>query len=208
METTGSNENEDIWTSGFIPFTTSREEMALFATRLGEVMPTADTINVDHYLFQPSIAYQQTTFAAKDIRSIDLTSSPPTIQIGNELIFAPAIPVKTLKAFANTHQIPIVRRTNIWSWILEPFLDTPYSAATDQLLTRKLEELGLSDEFIYTLRQEVKMQMLKYNFDTTLWEWVSLDLLDVLKAMWAKYTPEQFGDFYRRAMAIALLADK
>jgi len=210
METPDDNDNinEDIWTSGFTPFTTAREEIARFAAPLGTVTIVKDTISVDTYLFQPSIACRQTTFTAKEIVNIDLKAAPPSIRIGNELIFAPAIAIKELRAFAGAHHIPLVQRTDIWSWILEPFLDTPYSPATDQLLTRKLDELGLTAGFVYKLRQEVKMQMLKYNFDTILWEWVSLGLPDVLKAMWAAYTAEQFEDFYQRAMAIALLEDK
>lgn len=208
MKTPDSNTNEDIWTSGFTPFTTPREEIEQFAGSLGEIVITLNEITVNNYLFKPSTAYKQTTFTAKEIINIDLTATPPTIRIGNELIFASAVQLKELKAFASTHHIPIVNRTDIWSWILEPFLDTEYTPATDQILTRKLDERGLTTEFIYALRQEVKMQMLKYNFDTILWEWVSLGMTDVLKAMKPIYTAEQFEVFYHRAMAIALVEDK
>ncbi|WP_417602277.1 hypothetical protein [Owenweeksia hongkongensis] len=46
--------------------------------------------------------------------------------------------------------------------------------------------------------------MLKYNFDTMLWEWGGLDLSDVLAAMRVKYNDEDFGNFYKQAMEIQL----
>lgn len=50
--------------------------------------------------------------------------------------------------------------------------------------------------------------MLKYNFDTMLWEWGGFDASDVLRAMRTKYRKEEFEDFYRRVMEIALLTKK
>ena len=41
-----------------------------------------------------------------------------------------------------------------------------------------------------------------------LWEWGGFDASDVLRAMRAKYKKEEFGDFYRRVMEIALLTKK
>jgi len=46
--------------------------------------------------------------------------------------------------------------------------------------------------------------MIKYNFDTMLWEWVDLDLFDVLRAMRVKYDAAEFNKFYWEAMRIAL----
>jgi len=50
--------------------------------------------------------------------------------------------------------------------------------------------------------------MLKYNFDTMLWEWCFLGTLDVLSAMRTKYKKEQYKEFYERVMKIALLTTK
>jgi hypothetical protein len=200
--------NDDIWTSGFRMFSTSQEEKMLFFEPMGKVNIAADSITISNYLFKPSVANTQTTFTATEIINIDLKSGPPCIRIGDDLIFAAAEQVKALSGFAKAHQIPLVRRTDVWSWILEPFLDTDYKETTDQLLTLRLNEWGLAPEFVFALRQEVKMQMLKYNFDTILWEWVSLSLTDVLRAMRTEYDAAQFHDFYKRAMAIALMEDK
>ena len=54
------------------------------------------------------------------------------------------------------------------------------------------------------LRGEVEAALLAYNFDTLLWEWVSLGLWDVLAAMQARCSGAAFAAFYWRAMAIEL----
>lgn len=194
-------ETSDIWVSGFVMFSTPRKELMKFATSNGTLIIETDRIVVKDYLFNPAV----TMLTVKGIRDINLSSFPPTIRVGDELIFVPAPQKGALAVFANTHQIPIVKREDIWGLILEPFLDTDYTKDNDEKLAVWLEKLGLSREAVFSLRQEVKMQMLKYNFDTMLWEWTFLGLADVLKAMWAKYDNEQFADFYKRAMAIALL---
>ena len=96
----------------------------------------------------------------------------------------------------------------IWGWILEPFLDTEFTAETDQRLTNLLGSYGLTTDQVKSLRKEVESQMLKYNFDTMLWEWGGFDALDVLKAMRTKYNKTEFKDFYGRVMEIALLTRK
>lgn len=75
-------------------------------------------------------------------------------------------------------------------------------------LFRFLGKYGLTAEHIKSLRTEVEIQMMKYNFDTMLWEWVSLSTLDVLRAMRTKYNKEAYADFYKRVMKIALLTEK
>jgi hypothetical protein len=58
------------------------------------------------------------------------------------------------------------------------------------------------------LRAEVEIQMLKYNFDTMLWEWGGFSACDVLRAMRTKYNENEFREFYKRVMKIALLNEK
>lgn len=94
----------------------------------------------------------------------------------------------------------------IWEWILEPFLDTEYTADIHQRSTLYLESYGLDPEYVHSIRNEVHEQMMSYNFDTMLWEWCSLGATDVLKAMQAKYNKEAFRKFYAKVMQLALLA--
>jgi hypothetical protein len=113
-----------------------------------------------------------------------------------------------LENFATKNNIKTVERPMIWEWILEPFLDTEFTPETDQRLTNLLENYGLTVDKVKTLRAEVETQMLKYNFDTMLWEWGGLGASDVLRAMRTKYNKDEFKDFYKRVMTIGLLTKK
>lgn len=175
---------------------------------MGELTIGEDFLQIEHYPFEPSIACRQTTFTANQIDDIDFTSYPPTIRIEDELIFLTAEKKAGLKAFAQKNNIKAVERPMIWEWILEPFLDTEFTAETDQLLTKHLEKYGLMASHIKSLRAEIETQMLKYNFGTMLWEWGQLGASDVLCAMRTKYNKAEFAAFYQRVMKIALLAPK
>ncbi|HLR24499.1 MAG TPA: hypothetical protein VK112_01445 [Fodinibius sp.] len=187
-------------------FDTPQEEINEMLVSMGPLTIGDDSLTIQNYPFEPSIAYQQAIFRAAEIEDIDIKSSPPTIKINNELIFLDAGKKDELQKFATTNNIKTVERPPIWAWILEPFLDTEFTAETDRRLTKLLAEYSLTTDQVKMLREEVKTQMLKYNFDTMIWEWVSLGTLDVLKAMRPKYDKEQFNDFYQRVMKIALLS--
>lgn len=194
----------DSWTM----FSTSKSEVRELLVSTGQLTIGDDFLKIENYPFEPSIAYKQTKFIANQIDNIDIKSHPPTLRIEDELIFLTAEKKTELEQFANKNNIKIVERPLIWEWILEPFLDTEYTTDTDQRLTKHLEKYGLSNERIKSLRKEVKTQMLKYNFDTMLWEWCGFDASDVLKAMRTKYDKDEYDDFYKRVMKIALLTEK
>ena len=197
---------EDIWTSGWTMFTTSREEIHEMLADRGEVIIEPDSITIHNYPFQPSIVFRQARIASEDIINVDIKAYPPTIRVGDELIFISIKHKDKLLLFSNVNQLPLVERADIWDWILEPFLDTEYADETHQRLNALLSNYGLTEDKVASIRHEVKTQMLKYNFDTMLWEWVHLGAIDVLFAMRTKYDTMQFADFYKRVMDIALLA--
>jgi len=188
-------------------FSSSREEIAEMMRPDNAITIYADSIMVEQCLYKPSVAYPSRLITAQEIQSIETGSFPPNIRVNNELIFITAKKKEDLKLFAAFNNISIVNRADIWSWLLEPFLDTKYTKDTDRQLAEKLLQFGLGEQQVSAIRQEVEVQMLKYNFDTVLWEWVHLNLYDVLKAMRTKYDDDTFADFYQRAMAVALLPD-
>lgn len=202
------DKKENIWTSDWKMFTTSKEEIHAMLDNKWEFEIEPDKIIIYNYPFKPSLAFKNAVVFSTEIKNIDVNAYPPTIRVGNELIFISKKHKDKLILFSNFNQLPIVERNDIWSWILEPFLDTEYSDETDKMLTEKLLKYGLVESEVFKIRQEIKVQMLKYNFDTILWEWVYLGALDVLFAMRSKYNTEQFTDFYTRVMNIALRADK
>jgi len=194
----------DSWTM----FSTSKSEVRELLVSTGQLTIGDDFLKIENYPFEPSIAYGQTIFKTNQIDDIDFKSYPPTFRVGNELIYLTSEKKVELEEFATRNNIKTIERPMIWGWILEPFLDTEFTTETDQRLTKHLENYGLTADHVKSLRAEVETQMLKYNFDTMLWEWGGFDALDVLKAMRTKYKKEVFDNFYRRVMEIALLTNK
>lgn len=165
-----------------------------------------DTIKFDHYPFKPSTAYSRKTIHATEIGDCDPAAWPPTIRVANDLIFITAEKKEELKVFAERNRIKLVNRPDIWSWILEPFLDTEFTEEDSKRINVLLLQHGLPEEIVTSLRKRVSDQMMTYNFDTGLWEWVNLNAWDVLKAMKTKYNPEEYHAFYELVMKIALIA--
>lgn len=194
----------DSWTI----FSTSKSEVKELLVSHGQLTIGDDYLKIENYPFEPSIAYGQNIFKTNQIDDIDFKSYPPTFKVGNELIYLTSEKKVELEEFATRNNIRKIERPMIWGWILEPFLDTEFTTETDQRLTKLLENYGLTADQVKSLRAEVETQMLKYNFDTMLWEWGGFDALDVLKAMRTEYKKEEFDNFYRRVMEIALLTKK
>ena len=163
-----------------------------------------DYLKIENYPFEPSIAFKQSIFNINQIDDIDFKSYPPTFRVGNELIFLTSEKKIELEEFAKKNLIKTIERPNIWGWLLEPFLDTDYTSEIDERLTILLNDCGLTSDQIKSIREEVKVQMYKYNFDTMLWEWGGFDASDVLKAMRTSYNKEKYEDFYKKVMEIAL----
>jgi hypothetical protein len=193
---------------GWTMFSTSKSEVRELLVSSGQLTIGDDFLKIEDYPFEPSIAYQQTVFKAHQIDDIDTHAYPPTFRVGNELIYLTSKKKVELEDFAKRNNVKIVKRPWIWSWILEPFLDTEFTPETDERVAVNLENYGLSADQVKSLRAEVETQMLKYNFDTMLWEWDGFDAVDVLKAMRTKYSKDEFKDFYGRVMDIALLTKR
>jgi len=189
-------------------FSTSKSEVRELLVSTGQLTIGDDFLKIENYPFEPSIAYRQTIFKTNQIDDIDFKSYPPTFRVGNELISLTSEKKIELEEFAIRNNIKTIERPMIWGWILEPFLDTEFTTETEQRLTKLLESYGLTADQVKSLRTEVETQMLKYNFDTMLWEWGGFDTSDVLKAMRTKYKKDEYEDFYRRVMEIALLTKK
>lgn len=196
----GRRESQKNWTM----FESSKEEVSKLLENKPKTEIYENTIVILDYPFQPSSIYQNNTIKAENIVDIDFESYPPTIHIKDELIFTGHDSKEKLKFFAKTNNVKEVKREDIWSWILEPFLDTEVTEEQNIYVSKKLSEYGFDKEFVRDLRKEVEIQMLKYNFDTMLWEWVNLNAMDVLKAMRTKYDEENYKLFYQKVMKIAL----
>ena len=195
--------NDNGWTM----FSTSKEEVKELLIDLGQVIIRQDEIQITNYSFEPSIAFRQIVFKASAITNIDLDSYPITVLIDNDLLFVTVEKKEELKKFVVENKIETIKRQDLWSWILEPFLDTEFTDKDNQRTKDNLYKYGLTVENIFDLRKEVEIQMLKYNFDTMLWDWTSLGASDVLRAMRTRYNIQEFRVFYRKVINISLLVE-
>jgi hypothetical protein len=199
---------KDIWTEGWSMFSTSKQEINDMLTPcFSHIAIEPDELIISDYLFEPSIAFRKPNIQVSQITDIDLNAYPPTVRVGDEVIFLSSQHKDNLRLFAYANQIPITERPDIWSWILEPFLDTEFTNDTNERVNHLLRRYGLDENAVTELRNEIKIQMLKYNFDTMLWEWVNLGANDALSAMRTKYESNVYSDFYWRVMKIALLTE-
>lgn len=185
-------------------FGSSDYEMKNLLCGIGESEILESKIKISKYPFEPSSVFPEKEIYASEIRAICWDSHPPLIRIKNEVIFITREYSNDLKEFTKRNNIATFEATRNWDWLLEPYVDTLFTDERDLRLTELLKKNGILKQEIETIRNEVKEQMFKYNFDTMLWDWSGLGLSDVLGAMRVNYTKEQFADFYNRAMEIQL----
>jgi hypothetical protein len=188
-------------------FGSTETEMKQFFAGLGEVTFDTASLTFKNYPFDNSFVSVNSKISSKDIINICIKSAPPTIRIGNELIFISAEHRQELSAFADRNKISLSDRVELWDWILEPFLDTEFTDEHKESLYNLLEKYELSRQTVDNLRETVKEQMMKYNFDTMIWEWGMFGALDVLQAMRPKLNAADFNSFYKQVMEIALRPD-
>ncbi len=169
---------------------------------IGDSEIRENIILIANYPFEPSIAYPEKLIKAVEIDSICLDFGALRVKVKDDIIFVSAEKKDQLKSFVERNKIPLCDYSWNWDWILEPYLDTEFTEENNQQITSRLLENGFSKIEIDTIRKEVEKQMHTYNFDTMLWDWCSLSLFDVLSAMRAKYTKEEFREFYKRAIEV------
>jgi len=137
---------------------------------------------------------------------------PPAIRTNkNELIFVNEKIKKELKSIFIKNNIEIVKREDLWSYILECFLDTEFTKRTEIYCYEKLKENGINKEKCDGIRKCINNMMISYNFDSCLWDWTYLGLFDLLSAAngilsGAKYkmSKDKYKSFYQEAKKIAL----
>lgn len=172
-----------------------------------------DSIQFYNYPFSAASVYPSGKVEIIDIREIIINFFPPALLTQkNELLFVSQDQVDsdTLAEFAKKHNIDVVARMDLWSMILDEFLDTEFSSEDKERTLNVLEEQGVTKSHCHQLRQRLSGVMFSYNFDSCLWEWCYLGLYDVLNACAGNMvkrehamSKDEFRDFYVEAMRIA-----
>src|SRR3954468_12444593 len=95
-------------------FGSTETEMKQFFTSIGEVTFDTESLTFKNYLFDNSFVSANSKITSKDIVNICVKSAPPTIRIGNELIFISAEHREALSAFADRNRISLFDRVELW----------------------------------------------------------------------------------------------
>lgn len=129
---------------------------------------------------------------------------PPAVRTREgEYLFVPAVQARELADFASRNGIPFADRADLWSFILEEFLDTEFSPESQEGTLRYLESNGVSRAETQAMRELVGKRMLALTAMT--WEWMHYGLYDVLVAMkpFTFTTGWPFSRFYEESMRLA-----
>ena len=131
------------------------------------------------------IGDRERSVATSDVTSVGL-GMQPVIRIGDELLFVTYGERDELRMWALMNGVPVRVPFDVWSWLLEPFLDAEVDIeGADRRLQ---DEGGLDPIEIHAIRSRVGPAMLLYNFAQPLWDWVNLSHLDLLQATRAGLT--------------------
>ena len=113
-----------------------------------------------------------------------------------------------LSKYAQENNIPIIDYQDIWSDILEPFLDTEYTKEIEKVVNERLKRNDLKETEVSRIRTEIQEMMDDYNINSGLWDWVNLNMNDLLDACIGtinkkiRMTEEYFKEYYWFAMSV------
>ncbi len=178
---------------------------------MNDVTFTESGIEFRGYPYKPACVYPNGKILYTEIQQIDSSSAPPEIWTKDgDILLVSAGYREKLKAKAKEHNISDNHHVDVWGLILEPFLDTYFDEEEQARTIKTLERQGVSQEETSSLREELEKVMIAYNFDSMLWDWCFLGLMDVLDARMGKLSgeafklsDEEFEEFYKKAISLA-----
>ena len=170
---------------------------------------TDRAVEFTQYPYPGAVIFPNGAVLYSDIESVDPACAPPEIRLrSGEVLFVPAAQRAELESAVQEHALTVSRRVDVWSLILEPFLDTEFDPDRQERTLVQLEQNGVPREEVHALRRSLQTRMLRYN--SVHWEWVHLGLADALDAhvsrffpAWVPFAHRRFKRFYARAMEIA-----
>ncbi len=168
-------------------------------------------IAFSNYPYPPASVYPSGLVEHDSIREILVDQAPPEIRTNHgEVLFVSATLKRKLLKFAKKNRLAVVRRVDVWHFILEPFLDTTQD---DSKAMSILEANGVNSAECLELREVLRDVMHAYNITSGLWDWTHLGLSCVLTALLKSESfqvchqyalpPDEYEAFYHKAMEIA-----
>jgi len=168
-------------------------------------------IAFSNYPYPPASVYPSGFVTYDSVREILLSQAPPEIRThGGEVLFVSAVLKEDLIATAKKKQIPMTSRVDVWSFILEPFLDTE---SDDSIALSIIKANGVDVEECLKIRDSLASAMYAYNILSGIWDWCHLGLACALDALLANgpfpkchqyaLPPDEYREFYLRSMQIA-----
>jgi len=171
----------------------------------------------DGYPFAASTVYPKGRVAWSDVRDIDPDAAPPELRTNDgETLFVTAVQQDELRVRAEAAGVVVVRGPDVWSLLLEPFLDTTFDPPRIEYRNDRLDVLGVSAARRERIHARFGPLMVSYNIDSGLWDWTHLGLCSFLSAVNGNLVPDARlvprpacqVRLYRWAMAIADRARK
>jgi predicted metal-dependent HD superfamily phosphohydrolase len=118
--------------------------------------------------------------APDEITEVCLSRFPPEVHLKSGRIgFVTKASEPSLAQFALRHGVPAVVRTDVWSCLLEPFLDTEMSSSHAARIATQLRSSGFSPKEVHAIRRFVGPAMLALTAET--WEWMHYGLMDLIR---------------------------
>lgn len=157
------------------------------------------------YEFPVASVWQSNRLLAENICEIHLThrAPPEIVTKQGEILFVSTTQRSYLRLFAKVNNIPDVYTLDVWSLLLEPYLDTEFSEEEQQSTIQILNKSGFTNEEINAIRDKVKGNVLNYN--ALIWEWVHLGHYDLFQAYnLPSIATNEVQKFYTWANQIAL----
>lgn len=168
-------------------------------------------LRFNEYSYEPASVYPHGVVATEEIRDVDPSSAGPEVRLRTgETLFVPAPKKVELQTFCRANGIPMRRRPDIWEALLDPFLDTAFTAEDRRRTTALLARWQIDEEQADEIRARFRPAMVAYNFESGLWDWVHLGLSDLLDAIHGRLSgerhrlpTEELAETYSWAMALA-----
>lgn len=145
-------------------------------------------IKEDHFYFPKGYYFKHSSLGKSKklpytkIQEIRINTHPVSaLTNNNELIFLRGLTSDDIESNGKL-SMKLKRRVDLWSLLLEEFLDTEFSEAERRASVEALEKAGITETEQLAIRKKFKFRFMLRTMAT--WEWVYYGQYDVLTELW------------------------